>query len=287
MGTEKIGFIGLGNMGHPMSENLENAGFPLSVYNRSKNKTEGYLDKTLVCNSIAELINNSDIIFTMLSNNDAVKEVYATIVEEKISGKLFIDMSTISKDTSLQINDSLKAKGASLIDAPVAGSVQPAKEGTLVIMAGGEQTDIERALPYLNKIGKKVNHLGKNGSGLATKIAVNYYLSIVYQGLAEAVLFAEDSGINRENFLEIINESACGSGATKIKTPSLIENSYEPAFSLNNMLKDVLLAKDAGAAYPIGKVVAKSFQDAQENGMGEQDVIAIIDILKKNLQQGI
>ncbi len=282
MAIEKIGFIGLGNMGHPMSENIEKAGFPLSVYNRTKNKTAGYQETTIICNSIAELIQNSDIIFTMLSNNEAVKEVYATILEENISGKLFIDMSTISKETSLQINDSLKAKGASLIDAPVAGSVQPAKEGTLVIMAGGEQSDIDRALPYLNKIGKKVNHLGKNGSGLATKIAVNYYLAIVYQGLAEAVLFAEKTGICRENFLEIINESACGSGATKIKTPSLIDDSYAPAFSLNNMLKDVLLAKDAGAAYPIGKIVAESFQSAQQKGLGDQDVIAIIDLLKKN-----
>lgn len=277
---EKIGFIGLGNMGHPMAKNIETAGFPLSVYNRSSEKAKDFEEKSSVYTQIKDLVQNSDIIFTMLTNDSAVKAVYAEILPLNIQGKLFIDMSTISPEASKETAAALKIKEASFIDAPVAGSTQPAKEGTLIIMAGGEDEDIQRAMPYFLKMGKSVKHLGENGKGIAGKLSINYFLSAIYQGLAETVLLAGKLGIERSDMLEIINESASGSGATKVKTPMLIANQYAPAFALDLMLKDILLAKNAGADYPLSEALIQTYQNAHDKGFGQDDVIGIINYLK-------
>lgn len=282
MSAEKIGFIGLGSMGLPMTKNLEKAGFALSVYNRTAEKTASFSSSTNVCSSIEALVNGSDVIFTMLTNDAAVTEVYHHAMRADISGKLFVDMSTISQKLTLETAAALKAKGASLVDAPVAGSTKPAADGTLIILAGGEQKDIERAMPYFEKMGRLVKHLGANGKGLAAKLAVNYLLAIVYQGLAESVLLAQKLGLQRSDFMDIINESALGSGVTKIKTPPLVNDTYTPAFALDLMLKDILLAQDAGASYPLGNSAIDSYKAAQLQGLGKDDVIGIINYLKKS-----
>ncbi|MDR6369995.1 3-hydroxyisobutyrate dehydrogenase [Chryseobacterium bernardetii] len=277
---EKIGFIGLGNMGHPMAKNIEKAGFPLSVYNRSVEKAKDFEEKSTVYTQVKDLVQNSDVIFTMLTNDSAVKAVYEEIIPLNIQGKLFVDMSTISLEASAATSAALKIKEASFIDAPVAGSTQPAQEGTLIIMAGGEEKDIQRAMPYLLKMGKSVKHLGENGKGIAGKLSINYFLSAIYQGLAETVLLAGKLGVERSDMLEIINESASGSGATKVKTPLLTADKYAPAFALDLMLKDIRLAKDAGADYPLSETLIQTYQNAHNTGFGQDDVIGIINYLK-------
>ncbi|BAV06477.1 3-hydroxyisobutyrate dehydrogenase [Filimonas lacunae] len=278
---QQLGWIGLGNMGYPMAMNLEKAGFVLSVYNRSKEKAAGFA--ATVAENIPALVAASDIVFTMLTNDAAVKAVYDEIATLPVKGKLFIDMSTISQSLSVAVGNTLQAAGASFIDAPVAGSTQPAKEGTLIIMAGGSADDIQRATPYLEKLGKQIVHLGRNGKGIAAKLSVNYFLSILYQGLAETVLLAEKMGVERNDLLTVINASAVGSGATKVKTPLLLADEYKPAFALDLMLKDVLLAKDEGADFPLTKAVTATYQQAANDGFGKEDVIGIINYLKKHI----
>ncbi|WP_223578541.1 NAD(P)-dependent oxidoreductase [Sphingobacterium sp. GVS05A] len=280
MKTENVGFIGLGNMGNPMAKNLEKAGFPLAVYNRNIAKTRDFEAQSTVYSEVTDLIGASDVVFTMLTNDDAVEEVYSKILEQPISGKLFVDMSTIAQDVSINLANKLKAKGATFLDAPVAGSTKPAAEGTLIIMVGGEQTDLERARPYLEKMGKSIKHLGENGKGIAAKLAINYFLSIIYQGLAETILFSDQLGIERSEMLEIINDSASGSGATKVKTPLLVEGNYTAAFALDLMLKDIRLAQQAGATYPLLGTLLDTYQKAHENGLGQLDVIGIIESIK-------
>ncbi len=280
MNNTKLGWIGLGNMGNPMAKNLLKAGYDLSVYNRSTDKTEEFKGVATVYQSISELVNNCDIIFTMLTNDDAVNQVYQEVLKEELSGKLFIDFSTISQECSLTNAELVKAKGAGFIDAPVAGSTIPAKEGTLIMMTGGNEKDVERAQPYFEKLGKLTKHLGANGSGVAAKLSINYFLSLIYQGLAETVLFSEKLGLERKDMLEIINESACGNGATKVKTPLLINDSYPAAFALDLMLKDILLAQKAGADFPLSQAMIDTYQNAQNKGLGKNDVIGIIEALK-------
>ena len=207
MKIEKLGFIGLGNMGHPMAKNLEKAGFPLSVYNRNRAKAAAFEEQSMIREGIAELVEHADIVFSMLSNDEAVSEVYEKILQGDIKGKLFVDMSTISRELTLSIASKLKEKGAAFIDAPVAGSTKPAAEGTLIIMVGGEQEDLHRARPYLEQMGKSIKHVGENGQGIADKLAINYFLSTIYQGLAETILFSDKLGIQRSDMLEIINLS--------------------------------------------------------------------------------
>ncbi len=280
MNKERLGFIGLGNMGHPMAKNLEKAGFQLSVYNRTAEKAEDFRENSIVCNSVADLVQNSDVVFTMLTNDEALKEVFEEILSQDLSGKLFVDMSTVSPEASSKIAAAVIVKEASFIDAPVAGSTKPAAEGTLIIMAGGEQQDIKRALPYLEKLGKEIRHLGENGKGIAAKLSVNYFISCLYQGLAETILFSDKLGIDRRDMLDIINESASGSGATKVKTPLLIDENYDPAFALDLMLKDILLAKNAGAGFPLSETLIQTYQGAHDAGFGKDDVIGIIQYLK-------
>ncbi len=280
MKIEKLGFIGLGNMGHPMAKNLEKAGFPLSVYNRNRAKAAAFEKQSMIREGIAELVEHADIVFSMLSNDEAVSEVYEKILQGDIKGKLFVDMSTISRELTLSIASKLKEKGAAFIDAPVAGSTKPAAEGTLIIMVGGEQEDLHRARPYLEQMGKSIKHVGENGQGIAAKLAINYFLSTIYQGLAETILFSDKLGIQRSDMLEIINDSASGSGATKVKTPLLVEENYSPAFALDLMLKDIRLAQQAGAEYPLLKTLLDTYGKAHDQGLGQLDVIGIIESIK-------
>jgi len=281
MSKERLGFIGLGNMGHPMAKNLEKAGFQLSVYNRTADKANDFLENSIVCKSVAGVVNNSDVVFTMLTNDEALRNVFEEILIEDISGKLFVDMSTVSPEASSEISGAVIIKEASFIDAPVAGSTKPAADGTLIIMAGGNDHDINRALPYLEKLGKEIRHLGENGKGIAAKLSVNYFISCLYQGLAETILFSDKLGIDRKDMLDIINESASGSGATKVKTPLLINENYAPAFALDLMLKDILLAKNAGAGFPLSETLIQTYQGAHDSGFGKDDVIGIIRFLQE------
>lgn len=277
---EKIGFIGLGNMGYPMAKNLEKAGFPLSVYNRTAAKAADFAVQSTVSPDMESLVKESDIIFTMLTNDSAVSAVYGQLVDLDIKGKLFVDMSTISQKLSQGLADTLREKEASFVDAPVAGSTVPASEGTLIIMAGGSSQDIARAMPYFETMGKLTKHVGGQGQGIAAKLAINYFLSMIYQGLAETVLFSERLGIAREDMLTIINESASGSGATRVKTPLLLKEDYTPAFALDLMLKDILLAQEVGADFPLTAPLINTYSAAQQAGLGAKDVIGVIDYLR-------
>ncbi len=216
----------------------------------------------------------------MLTNDKAVSEVYDKILQEEINGKLFVDMSTISRELCISIGAKLKEKGASFIDAPVAGSTKPATDGTLIIMVGGQADDLCRAKPYLEQMGKSIKHLGENGKGIAAKLAINYFLATIYQGLAETILFSDSLGIKRSEMLEIINESASGSGATKVKTPLLVEENYSAAFALDLMLKDIKLAQQAGAEFPLLETLLQTYEKAHNEGLGQLDVIGIIESIK-------
>ncbi|WP_113661351.1 NAD(P)-dependent oxidoreductase [Pedobacter nanyangensis] len=280
MSHTTLGWIGLGNMGNPMAKNLIKAGYPVSVYNRSADKTADFKASATVCETISQLVQTNEIVFTMLTNDEAVKQVYAEILKENLEGKLFIDCSTISPECSLAIAQQIKAKNAGFIDAPVAGSTQPAAEGTLIIMVGGDEKDLAKAQPYFDQLGKLTKHLGENGKGIAAKLSINYFLSLIYEGLAETVLLSEKLGIQRKDMLEIINQSASGSGATKVKTPLLIQDSYPAAFALDLMLKDILLAQKAGANFPLSEALINTYQVAHDQGLGKDDVIGIIQSFK-------
>ncbi|MDH4616419.1 NAD(P)-dependent oxidoreductase [Brevibacillus sp. AY1] len=280
----KIGWIGLGNMGVPMASNLLQAGYELYVWNRTPERTVALLEKGAKnTDSLAHLVEICDVLFTMVSDDAAVKEIYTgsqgILSAASVQGKLAVDMSTISPETSRLIAEQSKRVGLRFLDAPVSGSVGPAKEATLVIMAGGEQQDFEEAKPLLDKLGKIALHLGPNGAGTSAKLAINLLLGITVQGVSETILFARSLGIGTEQMLQIISESAVGTPLIRGKAPSILADDYPAAFALKHMTKDLRLAREAGVATPLAESAEASYRHALENGMGDLDLMAILRYL--------
>ena len=283
MDKQKIGWIGLGNMRNPMVKNLLKADYEVTVYNRTKEKEQELIN--LGATSAAspeELIKKCDIVFIMLTNDDAVKEVFQNkngLLLTPETDKLIINMSTISPETSRYLAEICDKHKINFLEAPVSGSVKPAQDGTLIILAGGNENDYKKAKPLFEILGKSSLLLGKIGVGSSAKLAINYFLGLNIQGLAETVLFAEKNGVSREDMLKIVNSGACGNAITDLKTPSLLFNQYPPAFALKHLYKDLNLAKNEGLDSPLFPPLLESFQKAQDSGMGEEDVMAIIKSL--------
>jgi 3-hydroxyisobutyrate dehydrogenase len=285
MNTIRIGWAGLGNMGTPMVRNLVRAGFDVTVYNRTVSKANTLKVEigVRVVSTPKELVENVDFIITMVSDDQALKTLYQSpdgLLSGNISANLLaIDMSTVSPETTRQMAALCQEKGIGYLDAPVSGSVKPAEDAQLIIMAGGQEGDFERAKPIFDCLGKAAHLMGESGSGNNAKLAVNTFLGITMQGLAEAVIFARNKGITPEMLLPIINNSAVGSGFTKIKSANILNNNFAPSFALNLLNKDILLAKDQGLNTPLGNALAESLQEALRRGLGEEDMAAIIKAL--------
>lgn len=275
-----IGWIGLGNMGIPMASNLLAAGYDVRVWNRTPGKAAPLVALgAKETATFSELVAQSDVLFTMVSDDDAVKAIYTGsdgLLSLPVQGKLAVDMSTISPDTSRFLAEHAKQAGLRFLDAPVSGSVGPAKEGKLVIMVGGEEADYEVAKPMLDKLGKAAFYLGPNGAGTSAKLAINLLLGITVQGVSETLLFARSLGIGTEQMLDIISESAVGTPLIRGKAASILADDYPAAFALKHMAKDLRLANEAGVSTPLAESVNATYRHALEEGLGELDLMAIL-----------
>lgn len=279
MNNTKIGFIGLGKMGLPMSRQLLKAGYPVTVYNRSKDKEEAL--KTLGVTTAptpGALIGQSAIIIIMVTDDKAIREIFTGkdgLLGKRTSGKIIINMSTVSPDVSREMAALCQQEGNDYLDAPVSGSVKQAEEGQLVIMVGGYESVFLEAKPVLDHIGRLTMRVGDTGAGNMAKLAINTMLGIYAQGLAETIVFAQKNGIKPEDLVNLINNSALGSPFIKIKGEAILKDNYQPAFALKHIAKDLRLASDKGLETPLARVAFQTFQDA-EPVLGEEDIIAII-----------
>ncbi|ASJ52156.1 6-phosphogluconate dehydrogenase [Brevibacillus formosus] len=280
-----IGWIGLGNMGIPMASNLLAAGYDVRVWNRTPGKAAPLVALgAKETATLSDLVAQCDVLFTMVSDDDAVKAIYTGtdgLLSLSIHGKLAVDMSTISPDTSRYIAEQAQEAGLRFLDAPVSGSVGPAKEGKLVIMVGGEQADFEVAKPMLDKLGKAAFYLGPNGAGTSAKLAINLLLGITVQGVSETLLFARSLGIGTEQMLDIISERAVGTPLIRGKAASILADDYPAAFALKHMAKDLRLANEAGLSTPLAESVNATYRHALEEGLGELDLMAILRHLEE------
>ncbi|EJL39535.1 MULTISPECIES: NAD(P)-dependent oxidoreductase [Brevibacillus] len=185
-------------------------------------------------------------------------------------------MSTIAPETSRFLAEQAKKAGLRFLDAPVSGSVGPAKEAQLVIMVGGEKADYDEAKPLLDKLGKAAIYLGPNGAGTSAKLAINLLLGITVQGVSETLLFARSLGIETEQMLEIISQSAVGTPLIRGKAASILADDYPAAFALKHMAKDLRLAREAGVSTPLAESAQATYRQALEEGLGELDLMAIL-----------
>lgn len=283
MSTKKTGWIGLGKMGIPMTQQLINAGYPVTVYNRSKEK-EASLQASgaSTAASPAELIQQTEVVIIMVSDDKAIQEIFTDehgLLSAAATGKYIVNMSTVSPAVSKEMAALCTKQGNFYLDAPVSGSVPQAETGQLVIMVGGDSAAFETVKPILEHLGKLVLLVGETGAGNAAKLAINTLLAIHAQGLSEAVVLAEQNGIKADDLLLMINNSALASRFNQFKGDAILNDNYEAAFALKHIAKDLRLAKDIGLKTPLAEAAYQTFQQAEATH-GQEDIIAIIKQVK-------
>jgi 3-hydroxyisobutyrate dehydrogenase len=279
MNTTAIGWIGLGNMGIPMSQRLIKAGYPVTVYNRNRVKEAALKTAgAATADTPAALIEKTNVVFIMVTDDQAIRDLFHGengLQGVQTKGKLIVNMSTVSPAISREFGKICRGQGNEYLDAPVSGSVKQALDGQLVIMVGGSKTAFDQANPLFQHLGKLTLHLGDLGAGNTAKLAINLLLSFHAQGLAEAALFAQQHGVRTEDFMTIFNNSAMGNVFGKIKGDAIISNNYAAAFSIKNIAKDLRLAKAEGITTPLAQTAWQTFQSAEPK-YGDLDIIAVI-----------
>jgi 3-hydroxyisobutyrate dehydrogenase len=282
MNTTKIGWIGLGLMGNPMSQQLLKAGYPLTVYNRHKDKEAELKEQGAgTASTPKELLQQTDVVIIMVTDDKAIREIFTGengLLSANTTDKIIINMSTVSPAVNKEMAELCEQQGNHFLDAPVSGSVKQAETAQLVIMAGGEAKVFEKVKPVLEAMGKMVVNVGATGTGNAAKLAINTLLSFYTQGLAEAVILAKNNGIQPETLLNLLGNAAIANPYTKLKGDSIINNNFKAAFSLKNIVKDLQLSRDIGLNTPLGQTALKTFEDAQQQ-FGDEDLIAIYKYL--------
>lgn len=284
---ERIGFAGLGRMGQAMAARLLAAGFPLVVYNRTRSKAEDLLARGAAwAETPAQLAERSDIVFTILTDERAVEQVYSGehgLLSGDCAGKLFIEMSTIRTATIQALRPLAEARGAHLLDAPVSGTLEPARQGQLLAMVGGSAEDLERARPALEVLCRRIAHMGPSGSGTTMKLALNMPMAIFWAGLAEAMTMGSQFGLDRAQMLDVYLDSPVALPALRMKAPLLLGAPHEVAFDVTGVRKDLLAmvatGQDAGVPMPAGSAALALFAAATAAGHGGRDLIAVVEYL--------
>lgn len=292
---KKVGFIGLGTMGAPMAANLLKQNFEVTVYNRTAAKCEPLI--SLGAHAAAtprEAASQVDTVITMVSDDASIAAVYEGedgLLAGLGQGTTVIDCSTISPALVRETASRVAARGGSFLDAPVTGSSPAAIDGTLVFMVGGPADVLQRQMDILDCLGKKVLHMGDNGTGAIAKLAHNTIVGINNLALAEGFSIAAKSGLPAERFLELVQLGSAGSKAAELKGRKIIEHDFTNQFSLALMLKDLKLASSLtdGASIPSPMLqVAKSlFQAGQTQGYGDEDLSSVVKIYEAWIGQKI
>ena len=286
---KSVALIGTGLMGKPMAMNILRKGFPLTVYNRTVNKTvELAAAGAKVARSPREAADSADVVVTMLSNIEAVESTLTGkdgILGAMRAGKVYIDMSTITPEASRKFAHLVEAAGAKMLDAPVSGSTNVAEKGELTIIVGGDPRVLDEVREVLQAMGKFIFHVGDNGSALALKLVLNHFVAGMTALLAEGLDLSQKLGIDTSVFTNVMNTSVVKSPMYDIKTPKMVTGDYTAQFPLRLLVKDLnyitQTAREAGAAMPVQSLVRDLFSAANDEGYGEEDFSVIYRIVGK------
>jgi 3-hydroxyisobutyrate dehydrogenase len=284
----RIGFIGLGLMGNPMAKNILNAGYPLTVYNRTKSKTaELESEGASVADSPLDLAKNSDIIITMVTDGEALKEVLFAengVIKSSSNGQIVIDMSTIGPTVVKEVHAKLKEVGVGFLDAPVTGSTPAAISGSLTIFIGGDKDIFQKSKELLEAMGKNLHYMGESGSGQAIKLINNHLIGMTIQALSEGMQLADAMNLPREKVADALNGAMITSPFINLKMPNLVKNNFPLLFTVANMKKDLQLAldeaKQGNKKTPELELVVKQYEKAIEQGLSEEDMSTIIKVIE-------
>jgi len=283
----QLGFVGLGVMGSRVAKRLLDAGHHVTVFNRTKGKAKWLLDLGAAWGESPRAVTEaSDIVFTMVTNTEALASVAEGangIFAGLTSGKIYVDMSTVSPEFSRKLAADALTRGASMLDAPVSGSVVTLEEGKLSIMVGGKEEIVQQVRSILLAIGQKVTHVGGNGLAVTMKIATNLSLAVQMLAFSEGVLLAEKSGIPRAIAVEVLLNSVIASPMVKYRGPFVLEMPQEAWFNVNMMQKDMNLALELGrlvdVPLPTTAVTNEMLTAARGMGLVEQDFAIVFRVL--------
>lgn len=289
----KISFIGLGNMGLPMAQNLAKAGHEVTGFDALPAARDAAAEAGLtIGESNAQVAKVAEIVILMLPNGQIVKAVAEEVLSALPKGSLLIDCSTIDVSSAKDLHEMANSAGVLSLDAPVSGGVGGAAGGTLTFMVGGSQDAFEVGAPYFEIMGQKAVHCGNGGSGQSAKICNNMMLGISMIATCEAFAMAEKLGLSQSALFDVVSTSSgsCWSVNTYCPVPGVgpqspADNDYKAGFAAALMLKDMDLSQQAAgsvdAATPLGEHATQLYKQMVDEGQGGADFSAIIHHLNK------
>ena len=293
-----VGFIGLGLMGAPMARNLLRAGFPLTVWNRTKSKADALVSEgAKLAASPSEAAAQADVVITIVSDPPALEEVlWGKPGAEKDAsgngvlaalrpGSVLIDSSTVSPDLARRVAAACAEMRVDFLDAPVTGGTWGAEKGEIVFMVGGKEEVLERVKPVLDPMGKKFFLLGPNGAGQTVKLGMNLLLALEVDALVEALALVTAAGVQPEKLIDVLQSSMGRSPLLDVKTPLILKNEYPASFPLRLMHKDMRLAlelaREYGVKLPAGEAAFATFSAVKDAAKDDPDFASVARFWKK------
>src|SRR5579862_5779655 len=284
-----LGFVGLGVMGSRMVNRLLDKGHTVTGYNRTRAKAQWLVDRGMKwADSPKAVAARADFTLSMVTNTAALQDIADGengVIAGLGTGKIWIEMSTVSPETSKALASRAREKGADMLDAPVSGSVITLEQGKLSVMVGGHAETFERAQPVLLDLGPKVTHVGENGLALVMKIATNLSLAVQMLAFSEGVLLAEKSGIARATAVDVLTHSAVASPMVQYRGPFVLQMPEEAWFNVNMMQKDMLLALELGRQVDVPLHTTSSANEfltaARGMGLADQDFAVVFQVLAR------
>ena len=279
----RIGWIGVGRMGHAMAERLAKAGADLTVWNRTRSKAEPLAaNGAKIADRLADLA-ACDIIFVMVSTWDDVKEVVAGphgLLSTSRAPKLVVECSSISLEGSAELRTLLAARGVEMLAAPVSGNAKVIKAGRLSFVCSGPKSAFDAALPFLRMIAPAASYVGEGELARIVKICHNVFLGVVTQSLAEMTVLAQKAGVPRHAFLDFINQSVMGSTFSRYETPAFVNLDFKVTFTPTLLRKDLDLGLEAarqfGVPMPLASITRDLVQTLIGRGMTEEDFAQLL-----------
>lgn len=286
----RVGLVGLGRMGSALVPHIVRGGHSITVWNRSPDKyMAAAAAGARIAGSLREVVDCSDFVLSVLFDDDAVTEVYLGsdgLLARECAGRVFVEMSTIKPSTIHKIAQAAASQHASLVDAPLSGTVGPAREGKLLVLAGGSPEDLARVIPILSLFARRVVHLGPTGSGTSMKLALQLPLYVYWQALGEALSIGKASGLALSEMLALIADSPAAIGMLKSKIPVLLDQDHEVAFALSAARKDLNLIVETGRSLglpvPCASAARATYGTAADAGWGDKDVARLVAFLMQS-----
>lgn len=293
MSSKTIGFVGTGVMGKSMAGHLIDKGYEVNVYNRTKSKADDLVEKGATwCDTIATLSEKSDVIISIVGYPKDVESIYLSqdgILNHAKENSIVIDMTTSSPALAHDIYEKAKERNIKSLDAPVSGGDVGAKNAALTIMVGGDQEAYNQVEDIFNLLGKNVVYQGKSGNGQHTKLSNQIAIAAGMLGVAEAIIYAEEAGLDIDKVFNSIEHGAAGSWSLSNLGPRMVKEDYAPGFYVKHFIKDMKLAIEESekmGLYIPGLLKAKEVYDAlSEAGYDDNGTQAVIQLLKNHIKK--